>query len=157
MKEIEPLLEGTIFTTKTAFAAEAIKEKIEAVKKEQAEHSLKLLTDEFTDKQVQYRRHGINNIADLARTTIMNTENITELEKKLESYIKVEEEHKEQDKWFVQYKKDNPDIEEKLDSLEKNMEKKARSIFKKEMDWLDKKIKRLKKVEAEILRKRSKK
>ena len=88
MKEIEPLLEGTIFTTKTAFAAEAIKEKIEAVKKEQAEHSLKLLTDEFTDKQVQYRRYGINNIADLARTTIMNTDNITELENKLEAIDK---------------------------------------------------------------------
>ena len=108
MKEIEPLLEGTIFTTKTAFAAEAIKEKIEAVKKEQAEHSLKLLTDEFTDKQVQYRRYGINNIADLARTTIMNTENITELENKLEA---IDKKVKEDRALYEEMKKISDDFE----------------------------------------------
>ena len=108
MKEIEPLLEGTIFTTKTAFAAEAIKEKIEAVKKEQAEHSLKLLTDEFTDKQVQYRRYGINNIADLARTTIMNTENIKKLEMKLMEYKLVEIVDEVEESSMKKFEKDNP-------------------------------------------------
>ena len=108
MKEIEPLLEGTIFTTKTAFAAEAIKEKIEAVKKEQAEHSLKLLTDEFTDKQVQYRRYGINNIADLARTTIMNTEDIKKLEMKLMEYKVVEIVDEAQERSMKKFEEDNP-------------------------------------------------
>jgi len=86
MEEIEALLEGTIFTTKTAFAADAIKEKVESVKKQQAEYNLKLLTDEFKDKQVQYRRAGINNIADLARTVILNTEDIKKLKQTAKNF-----------------------------------------------------------------------
>jgi len=72
IEEIESILEGTRFSTKTAFAADALKEKLEKEKIEQAEYNLSLLTDEFKDKQVQYRRMGINNIADLARTVITN-------------------------------------------------------------------------------------
>jgi len=86
MKEIEPLLEDTIYTSKNSFATEAIKEKLETIKKEKAAYNLQLLTDEFTDKQVQYRQIGINNIGDLARTVIQNTEDIKKLKQKAKDF-----------------------------------------------------------------------
>jgi len=120
MKEVEPLLEGTIFTTKTAFAADAIKEKIETVKKQQAEYNLRLLTDEFTDKQVQYRRAGINNIADLARTVILNSEDIKRLEAKIEDYKQTTKEMIATfgDQWEIPTHEEMKEILKEMDEIE---------------------------------------
>ena len=139
------------------FVSNAVAKEVKRLDDELNGQYYQIMRKEYYENEASYFTKGIKSFENYLYGMATNTKDIKRLEDKLEGYIKVEGEHKEQDKWFVQYKKDNPDIEEKLDSLEKNMEKKARSIFKKEMDWLDKEIKRLKKVEAETLRKRSKK
>ena len=138
------------------FVSNAVAKEVKRLDDELNGQYYQIMRKEYYENEASYFTKGIKSFEDYLHDMATNTKDIKRLEDKLEGFIKVEEEHKEQDKWFVQYKKDNPDIEEKLDSLEKNMEKKARSIFKKEMDWLDKEIKRLKKIEAETLRKRSK-
>ena len=156
MKDVLRKIKGSKIS-RSKFVSEAVAKEVKILDEELNSSMIKAMSDEYYDNEESYKKRGIKSFDEFASKMAKSPDKITELEKKLEGFIKVEEEHKEQDKWFVQYKKDNPDIEEKLDSLEKNMEKKARSIFKKEMDWLDKEIKRLKKIEAETLRKRSKK
>ena len=139
------------------FVSNAVAKEIKRLDDELNGQYYQIMRKEYYENEASYFTKGIKSFENYLYGMATNTKDIKRLENKLEGFIKVEEEHKEQDKWFVQHKKDNPEMGEKLDSLEKNIEKKLRSIFKKEKDWFEKEIKRLKKVEVETLRKRSEK
>ncbi len=134
MKDIEGIIEGSD-TSRIGFATDAIEKEIKRIKKERYEQDMQKLVDEYKDNIVPYSRKGIKSMEDYVDTIMTNVKDIKRLEKKLEDFIKVEEEDKEIERDAEQYRKEDPKttkaIDDYVDKQLADMKKQMKKMYKR--------------------------
>jgi len=129
MKDIEGIIEGS--ETRIGFATAAIVKEIKRIKKERYEQDMEKIVNEFKDNTIPYSKKGINNMNDFVSKILSNSEDIKKLEKKLEHFIKEEEEDKEIARDAEQFRKDNPMLEKDMDEyMDKEMADMKKHVMK---------------------------
>jgi len=135
MKDIEKVKNEKHFKSKSKFLEDAVNEKLKRIREEDTKDRLADIQEFLEKNSITLRRKGINNMLELTSTTLSNSEDIKKLEKKLEHFIKEEEEDKEIARDAEQFRKDNPmlekDIDEYMDKEMADMKKHVMKMYKR--------------------------